>query len=471
MTPPSVRLLTTRVTAGRPLLVAEGTDLGSGVDPLSLVIGYGNALVGASAYDPFSGLAVFDLPTDAPKLKVGTPSTLIQASDFQESKNIDTVGADLYPNTAFKKVKLTVVSGPAVDWILPYAGDCALKNDRLVATATLGEEGLERRLRGRRQAGRRRQGRLRRRLLRRLAHGQADQGQAHAHRHRHRQRRGTARPRPRRCASAASAAARRRRDRSVLGDRRRAGPDAAGAGLAHGRRVAPGRPSADEHEDVRRRRPRRGGGARCPRARAPRAHRPAGEQRGLHRRDDFVGGDPVGIEAMIRANYLGSVWVANAFLPGLGRGSHIVNIVSIAGEVAGRPVLGVEARAARVLALAGRRARAPRHRRAHREARPRRDAGLSPPPARAARGRLAVDPSLVVERILGAVEHDRREITVPRWYRAFAIAQAVMPATFTRARQALPPVARWSVERLGASRSSSTRAGAFLAARARPSTT
>ncbi len=136
VTPPSVRFLTTRVTTGRPLLVARVTDLGSGVDPLSLVIGYDNALIGASAYDPFTGLAVFDLPTDAPKLKVGTPSTLIQASDFQESKNIDAIGANLYPNTAFKKVKLTVVSGPAVDWILPYAGSCAAKSDRLVATAT-----------------------------------------------------------------------------------------------------------------------------------------------------------------------------------------------------------------------------------------------------------------------------------------------------------------------------------------------
>ena len=136
VTPPTVRLVTTRVSAGRPLLVAEVTDLGSGVDPLSLVIGYGGALVGASAYDPFSGLALFDLPTDAPKLKVGTPSTLLQASDFQESKNIDTVGANIYPNTAFKKFKLHVVSGPAVDWIEPLAGDCALKNDRLIVTAS-----------------------------------------------------------------------------------------------------------------------------------------------------------------------------------------------------------------------------------------------------------------------------------------------------------------------------------------------
>ena len=55
VTPPFVRLLTTRVTAGRPLLVAEVADAGSGVDPLSLVIGYDGELVGASAYDPVSG--------------------------------------------------------------------------------------------------------------------------------------------------------------------------------------------------------------------------------------------------------------------------------------------------------------------------------------------------------------------------------------------------------------------------------
>ena len=54
---------------------------------------------------------------------------------------------------------------------------------------------------------------------------------------------------------------------------------------------------------------------------------------GFTARTDFAGGDPAGIEAMMQVNYLGSVWTANAFLPGLGRGSHIVNIVSIAGEV------------------------------------------------------------------------------------------------------------------------------------------
>jgi minor extracellular serine protease Vpr len=135
LTPPTVRVLTTRVTAGRPLIVAEAIDLGSGVDPLSLVIGYNRALVGASAYDPASGLAIFSIPTSAPALKAGTTKAIVQASDFQEAKNIDTIGNDIYPNTNFFPTKLTVVDGPTVSWLEPPAHVCALKKDRLVVVA------------------------------------------------------------------------------------------------------------------------------------------------------------------------------------------------------------------------------------------------------------------------------------------------------------------------------------------------
>jgi hypothetical protein len=38
----------------------------------------------------------------------------------------------------------------------------------------------------------------------------------------------------------------------------------------------------------------------------------------------------------------------------------------------------------------------------------------------------------VAERIVQAIERDRTEIFVPRWYRAAAIAQALLPATFRR---------------------------------------
>jgi hypothetical protein len=135
LTPPAVRVLTTRVTAGRPLIVAEAADSGSGVDPLSLVINYNNALVGASAYDPLSGLIVFGIPTAAPKFKAGKTNMITMVSDYQEAKNINTVGDTIYPNTRFKSVNLTVVNGPTVTWVQPPARVCALKNDRLVVVA------------------------------------------------------------------------------------------------------------------------------------------------------------------------------------------------------------------------------------------------------------------------------------------------------------------------------------------------
>jgi minor extracellular serine protease Vpr len=135
LTPPSVRVLTTRVTTGRPLIVAQAVDAGAGVDPLSLVINYNNALVGASAYDPLSGLIVFGIPTAAPKFKTGKTNMIVMASDYQEAKNINTVGNDIYPNTRFKQVKLTVVNGPTVTWVEPPSNVCAFKNDRLIVVA------------------------------------------------------------------------------------------------------------------------------------------------------------------------------------------------------------------------------------------------------------------------------------------------------------------------------------------------
>ena len=132
LTPPAVRMLTTRVTAGRPLLVAQAVDNQAGVDPLSLVVNYSSALVGASAYDPSTGIVVFGLPSAAPALKAGKTNAIVEASDYQEAKNINTIGNDLYPNTNFKQSKLTVVNGPTVTWLEPPARVCALKNDRLL---------------------------------------------------------------------------------------------------------------------------------------------------------------------------------------------------------------------------------------------------------------------------------------------------------------------------------------------------
>jgi subtilisin family serine protease len=132
LSPPAARILTTRITAGRPLIVAQAVDLQSGVDPLSLVIAYSGALVGASAYDPSTGIVVFGIPAAAPAFKAGRTNLIFEASDYQEAKNINTVGDAIYPNTAFKQVRLKVVNGPTVSWIEPPAASCALKSDRLL---------------------------------------------------------------------------------------------------------------------------------------------------------------------------------------------------------------------------------------------------------------------------------------------------------------------------------------------------
>ena len=120
VTPPKFKLLTKRVVAGRPLLAARVTDLGSGVDPLSLVIEYrNNVLLGASLYDPASGLALFGIPRSAPPVRRGLFKGAALAADNQESKNVDQIGANVLPNTTIKRVNVRGTTRPTVTWLLP----------------------------------------------------------------------------------------------------------------------------------------------------------------------------------------------------------------------------------------------------------------------------------------------------------------------------------------------------------------
>lgn len=134
VTPPSIRLLTTRVSAGRPTLVIRTTDAGAGVDPQSLAIGYGHTLIGAAAYDPVSGIAIFPLPGQAPQLGAGNIQARIESSDFEEAKNVNTTGADIMPNTQFALARLKVVRGPALSWVVPAAHACVATAARLVVS-------------------------------------------------------------------------------------------------------------------------------------------------------------------------------------------------------------------------------------------------------------------------------------------------------------------------------------------------
>ena len=134
--PPRVRLLTTRVTAGRPTIVARVQDGGAGVDPLSLTLAYRGVLVGASEYDTATGLTLFPLPREARTLPAGPTQAVISASDYQEGKNVNSVGDEILPNTAFKPVTIRGVPGPALNWILPAANQCVSKTAALVVTAS-----------------------------------------------------------------------------------------------------------------------------------------------------------------------------------------------------------------------------------------------------------------------------------------------------------------------------------------------
>jgi NAD(P)-dependent dehydrogenase (short-subunit alcohol dehydrogenase family) len=156
---------------------------------------------------------------------------------------------------------------------------------------------------------------------------------------------------------------------------------------------------------------------------------------GVSARGSFLGAAPERIEQTIRVNYLGSVWSTLAFLGGLGDGSHVVNIVSVAGTVADGPYSAskhAQLAFSRSLALE----LAPRGISVHTvnpgfvetEGFPQRER-FGP-----LLGRLVVEPRFVVERVLAAVDHDRREITVPRWYRPAAWVQALAPGALATAR-------------------------------------
>jgi hypothetical protein len=122
--PPLLGLLTQRVSAGRPTIALRVLDLGAGVDPYSLVIGYGQSLIGAALYDPASGIALFPIPNEAPALRTGKRQVQASAADFQEAKNVDSVGDELLPNTAFAGGPVNVVDGPTITWLTPEIREC-----------------------------------------------------------------------------------------------------------------------------------------------------------------------------------------------------------------------------------------------------------------------------------------------------------------------------------------------------------
>jgi NAD(P)-dependent dehydrogenase (short-subunit alcohol dehydrogenase family) len=157
---------------------------------------------------------------------------------------------------------------------------------------------------------------------------------------------------------------------------------------------------------------------------------------GLSARTNYLDGDVDAIERVVRVNYLGAVWTTLAFLPGLRRGAHVVNVVSVAGTVAVGPYSAskhAQLAFSRSLAVE----LAPRGVAVHTI-----NPGFVETPGFAQRGarfgpiasRFVLDPPDVARRILRAVDCGEQEVFVPWWYRPAAWLQAVAPTPLASAR-------------------------------------
>jgi short-subunit dehydrogenase len=160
---------------------------------------------------------------------------------------------------------------------------------------------------------------------------------------------------------------------------------------------------------------------------------------GIPGRAGFTAIDPDRLEEVLRVNYLGSVWSLRAFLPGLeavGR-SDVVNIVSVAGTVAFPPSGPYSASKHAQLAFSRATAAELRGRGIHVHT-------VNPGfvetegfPQASVLGsallrRLVVGPEHVARHVLKVLRRDKWETSVPRWYRAAAVAQALAPGLIAR---------------------------------------
>jgi hypothetical protein len=157
---------------------------------------------------------------------------------------------------------------------------------------------------------------------------------------------------------------------------------------------------------------------------------------GIPGRTSFIGGDPEKIESLIRINYLGGVWCLNAFLPGLlaAAPSHVVNVVSVSGVVAGPPSgpysaskhaqLAFSRTVAAELRSQGIRVHTVKPGFAETEGFPQK---WLPKPVQ----RIVIGPEEVADHVLHSIENNRGETTVPWFYGPLGAMQDMLPNVFT----------------------------------------
>ncbi len=160
---------------------------------------------------------------------------------------------------------------------------------------------------------------------------------------------------------------------------------------------------------------------------------------GMPARGTFLEVDPALVARVMQVNYLGGVWCARAFMPGLeAAGGHIVNLVSVAGTVSFAPAGAYAASKHAQLAFSRSLAAALRGGRVSVHAvLPGfvETEGFPQKSVLASRllSRLVIEPRVVAEAILRAVETGKREIVVPWFpYRLVGILQALAPGLVAR---------------------------------------
>jgi NAD(P)-dependent dehydrogenase (short-subunit alcohol dehydrogenase family) len=158
---------------------------------------------------------------------------------------------------------------------------------------------------------------------------------------------------------------------------------------------------------------------------------------GIPARATFLEGDAQAIEDVIRVNYLGGIWCLRAFLRGLEAAapSDVVNIVSVAGDVAFPPSGPYSASKHAQLAFSRATAAQLRRRRirvhtvkpgfVETEGFPQ---AWLPSIVRP----VVIGPEAVARHVLSSVERGRGETSVPRYYGAAGRLQALMPNVFAR---------------------------------------
>jgi short-subunit dehydrogenase len=159
---------------------------------------------------------------------------------------------------------------------------------------------------------------------------------------------------------------------------------------------------------------------------------------GIPARGSFLDVDPELVERVTAVNYLGGVWCLRAFAPGLAKGSHVVNLVSVAGTVAFAPAGAYAASKHAQLAFSRSVTALLRPRGVHvhtvmpgfveTAGFPQRSKLRSP-----LMRRFVIEAEDVADAIVQSVEKNKAEVTVPWFpYRIAAIGQALVPGLFSR---------------------------------------